>query len=59
MQDIHSSIHIPIKHKAAVRAVVHPLGQRFQGNGGVALQFVEDMAVDFVQFVHDGDPNEK
>ena len=28
MQDIHSSIHIPIKHKAAVRAVMHPLGQR-------------------------------
>lgn len=32
MQDIHSSIHIPIKHKAAVRAVVHPLGQRFVVN---------------------------
>ena len=32
MQDIHSSIHIPIKHKAAVRAVVHPLCQRFVAN---------------------------
>ena len=32
MQDIHSSIHIPIKHKAAVRAVMHPLGQRLVAN---------------------------